>query len=94
MKNDNTKRAVQKKEIKTPSGLTVKVAYKSAGAKRLLENGVITEEDAEMDKRAKEAISVAIKKRKVLAKPVAVYDKKTQKAYLEYADGKRKEVKK
>ncbi|MCR4647474.1 MAG: hypothetical protein K5776_00180 [Lachnospiraceae bacterium] len=45
-----------------------------------------------MDKRAKEAISVAIKKRKVLEKPLAVYDKNSQKTYLEYADGKKEEV--
>ena len=57
---DNNKNVVQKKEIKTTSGMTVKVAYKGVSSKILMEKGVITEEDADMDKRAKEAIAVAI----------------------------------
>ena len=93
MKEKNNKSVVQKKEIKTTSGLTVKVAYKSASPKKLMDNGVITEEDVDMDKRAKEAIAVAIKKKKILNKPTAVYDVKCKKTYLEYTNGERKEVK-
>ena len=93
MKENNSKKVVQKNEIKTVSGLTIKVAYKSASSKKLMDSGVITEEDAEMDKRARAAIEGAIKKKKILNKPITVYDVKCKKTYLEYANGERKEVK-
>ncbi len=47
----------------------------------------ISENDREMDKRAKAAVSSAISKAKVCGKPVARYDVKTGRAYIEYADG-------
>ena len=93
-KTSTAKNVIRKNSIKTSSGLTVKVAHKCATRKRLVAGGVITKEDADMDKKAKEAISAAIKKSKVLAKPIAVYDKDSHKTYLEYSDGKRKEIKK
>lgn len=91
-KSSTVKNVIRKNSVKTRSGLTVKVAYKCATHKRLVESGTISKEDADMDKKAKEAISAAIKKRKVLAKPIAVYDKDSHKTYLEYSDGKRKEI--
>ena len=93
MKDNSNKSVFKKKEITTASGLSVKVVYKNAKEKRLVAGGAITEEDAKMDEKAKEAISVAIKKKKILAKPVAVYDKINHKTYLEYNDGKREEIK-
>ena len=81
-----------KKEYRLPSGKKVLVVGKNASEKSLLQSGVITDSDAEMDKRARIAIKTAINKTKVLGKPVAVYDVKTKKSYLEYSDGKREEI--
>ncbi|MCD8018960.1 MAG: hypothetical protein LUF92_05060 [Clostridiales bacterium] len=50
----------------------------------------ISENDAEMDARAKEAVRVAIAKAKFCKKPVAKYDITSHKAYIEYPDGSRR----
>ena len=42
-----------------------------------------------MDNRATIAVSMAIKKAKVLGKPIAKYDRVTGMTYLEYIDGRR-----
>lgn len=47
----------------------------------------ISENDAEMDTRAKEAVRSAINRAKTCKKPIAKYDRKTKKAYIETADG-------
>ncbi|MBQ2721161.1 MAG: hypothetical protein IJF23_06465 [Clostridia bacterium] len=47
----------------------------------------ISENDAEMDIRAKEAVRSAINRARTCKKPVAKYDRKTKKAYIETADG-------
>ena len=47
----------------------------------------ISENDAEMDIRAKEAVRSAINRARTCKKPIAKYDRKTKKAYLETADG-------
>lgn len=60
--------------------------------KSLLSDHLITENDAEMDRRAIAAVKSAIEKAKVCKKPVAKYDVKTKRAYVEYADGVRKYV--
>ena len=52
----------------------------------------ISENDAEMDIRAKEAVRSAINKAVICKKPVAKYDRVTKKAYIETADGDRKYV--
>lgn len=52
----------------------------------------ISESDAEMDIRAKEAVRSAINKAVICKKPVAKYDRVTKKAYIETADGDRKYV--
>ena len=52
----------------------------------------ITSSDEEMDNRAKHAVKSAVKKAKVCKKPVAKYDLKTKKAYIEYSNGERKYV--
>ncbi|MBQ5420489.1 MAG: hypothetical protein IIU24_10315 [Selenomonas sp.] len=52
-----------------------------------LHDGLISTSDAEMDKRAVAAVRSAIHKAKICNKPIARYDIKTQKAFLEYADG-------
>ena len=48
-----------------------------------------TENDKEMDARATFAVHEAIRKAKVTNKPVARFDNKTKRPYLEYPDGKR-----
>lgn len=78
---DNKKEIISKQQFKTKSGFTVNVAYKIAKTARLVDSGIITDNEAEMDRRAKEAISAAIKKNKVCSKPVAVYDRVNKKAY-------------
>ena len=52
----------------------------------------ISENDAEMDIRAKEAVRSAINKAVICKKPVAKYDRVTKKAYIETADEGRKYV--
>ena len=64
----------------------VRIARKNASSKKLIEEGFISEKDAEMDKRAEAAVKAAIKKLEVTKKPIARYDKETKKAYLEYPD--------
>lgn len=54
---------------------------------------VLTKEDKDMDARAKEAVRAAIAKAKFCKKPIAKYDLKTKRAYLEYPSGARKYVK-
>ncbi len=46
--------------------------------------------DAEMDLRASQAIKAAIEKAKICTKPIAKYDKDSNRAYLEYANGDKK----
>lgn len=55
-------------------------------------NDGISESDAEMDKRAREAVRSAINKAVICKKPIAKYDKVNKKAYIETADGERKYV--
>lgn len=43
----------------------------------------------EMDARAVEAVRAAVSKAKFCRKPIARYDTRKKKAYVEYADGKR-----
>lgn len=53
---------------------------------------VISVNDAEMDRRAAAAVQSAIDKAKVCSKPIAKYDIKTKRAFVEYADGSIKYV--
>lgn len=52
----------------------------------------ISSSDAEMDRRAQEAVKAAIHKAKVCGKPVARYDKIQKRAYLEMPDGEKRYV--
>ena len=56
-------------------------------------NDEISNEEREMDKRATAAVKAAIHKAKVCNKPVAKYDSRKKKAYIEEADGVKKYVK-
>lgn len=49
----------------------------------------ITPNDAEMDIRAKEAVKSAINRAKTCKKPIARYDRKTRRAYIETANGEK-----
>ena len=53
----------------------------------------ITEEDRDMDRRVEAAVSNAIKKAKVCGKAITVYDKESGKVSIEYADGRKEEIK-
>lgn len=52
----------------------------------------ISEQDAEMDARAVEAVKTAVSKAKFCKKPIARYDIDNKKVYIEYADGVKKYV--
>lgn len=52
----------------------------------------ISENDAEMDARAVEAVRASISKAIFCKKPVARYDLETKRAYIEYPNGERKYV--
>ena len=60
----------------------------------IVESGdtVISENDSEMDIRARCAVKSAIEKAEICKKPVAKYDAVLKKAYLEFANGERKYV--
>lgn len=47
----------------------------------------ITLQDAKMDVRAVEAVRSAVAKAKICEQPVAKYDVKSKRAYMEYPDG-------
>ena len=52
----------------------------------------ISDSDAEMDARAVEAVRAAVSRAEVCKKPIAKYDVVTKKAYVEYPDGRRVDV--
>ncbi len=52
----------------------------------------ISEQDAEMDRRAVAAVRAAIDKAKICKKPICRYDPASDRAYLEYADGRKEYV--
>lgn len=56
------------------------------------DGSTLTENDREMDRRAKEAVAAAIYKAKVKGKPLARFDKDAVKAFLEYSDGHREYI--
>ena len=80
---------VKKEPVILKSGRKVTVAQKNYSSKGLVQSGVISSRDYEMDNRATIAVSMAIKKAKVLGKPIAKYDRVTGMTYLEYIDGRR-----
>ena len=49
----------------------------------------MTENDKEMDYRARKAVEMAIEKARIRKKPIARYDAETKRAYLEYPNGER-----
>ncbi len=74
------------KVIKNRKGYTVKVVPDSKKLEYISEN------DVEMDMRATQAVKNAVEKAKICKKPVAKYDLKTKRAYIEYPDGEKKYV--
>jgi len=68
----------------------IKVVHTDETPEQLAKEHLISENDAEMDKRAVEAVKAAIAKAKICGKPIARYDADKKKAYIEYADGGRK----
>lgn len=75
------KNSIIKKEIKIDN-MTIKVIKKNISTEELVEKGVISAQDAEMDRRAREAVSIAKRQAKVCKKPIAMYDKKQKKPYF------------
>lgn len=51
------------------------------------ESDVLSQNDREMDYRAKEAVKSAIRKSEICKKPVAKYDMETKTAYVEEPNG-------
>lgn len=52
----------------------------------------ISQNEEEMDIRAREAVKSAIHRAKTCKKPIAKYDRTMQRAYIETVDGRRKYV--
>lgn len=65
------------------------VARKNASVGKLLDKGLISEKDKEMDERANAAVKAAIKKHKSTKKPVARFEPETNEVFLEYPGGER-----
>ena len=82
----NKKDSAVKKDI-VIDDMTIKVVKKNLSSKKLINYGVITEKDAEMDKRAKAAVSIAKRQAKICNKPIAVYDKKQNEPILVNTSG-------
>ena len=72
--------------IKSKSGRKIKVIEISE------HSNFISDNDEEMDARALEAVRVAVSKAKFCQKPIARYDTKIKRVYVEYADGERRYV--
>lgn len=49
----------------------------------------VSQNEVEMDNRAREAVKSAIHKAKTCKKPIARYDRVSKKAYIETEDGRR-----
>ena len=62
--------------------MSITVVKKNVSKTKLLKAGLISEEDADMDSRARMAVSMAKKSAKVCKKPIAVYDIKKHEAKL------------
>ncbi len=73
------------KIVCTKSGKLVKVVSTEEE-----KQSILTKSDKEMDERAVAAVKAAIHKAKICKKPITGYDKEKKRAYIEYADGKRK----
>ena len=73
------------KTIVTKDGVKIRVVYGN--------DPFLPESDKEMDRRATEAIKVAINKAIVCKKPIAQYDKERKKAYLEFPGGIKQYIK-
>lgn len=67
-------------------------AVKRNSFDRALYKNYLELSDEEMDKRFKHAVKSAIDKQKIMGLPVARYDSKNKKAYLEHPDGRREYV--
>ena len=52
----------------------------------------ISENDAEMDARAIQAVKAALQKAEFCKKPIAKFDAETKTAYVEYPDGRKVNV--
>lgn len=76
------------KHIVKIDNMEVKVAKKRVTNAKLIESGILSPDDADMDKRARQAVSSAKRKAKVCNKPLAVYDKNKKTPFLVDADGK------
>ncbi|MDD6482675.1 MAG: hypothetical protein PUF65_10520 [Lachnospiraceae bacterium] len=76
--------------IRKVNGKSIRVVT-LADKGKLVEQNIISKEDAEMDERASFAVKAAVEKAKVCKKPIARYDMKTHKAYMELENGARKD---
>lgn len=84
--SDEEKKVI--KHIVKIDNMEVKVAKKRVTNAKLIESGILSPDDADMDKRARQAVSSAKRKAKVCNKPLAVYDKNRKTPFLVDADGK------
>lgn len=68
------------------NGMSVKIIDNSE------KQATLSQEDKDMDIRAREAVKAALKKAKICRKPIARYDIEAKRAYIEDADGNRRYV--
>lgn len=68
------------------NGMSVKIIDNSE------KQATLSQEDKDMDIRAKEAVKAALEKAKICRKPIARYDIEAKRAYIEDADGNRRYV--
>lgn len=75
------------KKVIQVDDISIKVIKKNVPTAKMVEQGVISEQDAEMDKRARKAVSIAKRQARECNKPIVLYDKKHKKPYLVTASG-------
>lgn len=68
------------------NGMSVKIIDNSE------KQATLSQEDKDMDIRAREAVKAALEKAKICRKPIARYDIEAKRAYIEDADGNRRYV--
>lgn len=90
------KRSVYKYIISAEGDFVMNEAKISKGKVKIVDSAqrfdYISDSDAEMDERAIAAVRAAISKAEVCKKPIARYDEKEKRAYIEYPNGSRNYV--
>lgn len=85
---ENIKKSVIKKTLNI-NGMTVNVIKGRSSKKALLEQGVLTPDDIDMDCRARAAVNTVKHRARICNRPIAIYDSKTGESFLVNSRGEK-----